>query len=326
VTASGHGVRIRRAEPADLEEIISVCGRALGWDPAGPNDAFFRWKHVDNPFGRSPIWVADDGEIVGVRAMMRWRLHHPSGDALELVRAVDTATLPSHQGLGIFTRLTMAAVEDLTAEGVHAVFNTPNPKSLPGYLKMGWTVLGRAPIAGRPRSPAALVRLARSRTAADKWGTASTVGLDPSTVLADGGRLDRLAQRTPQPAGWCTRPAPDYLGWRYSLAALHYRLVPVGPGDDPATVLAVRVRQRGQATELSIGEVVGAAVSRADLVRLLRRSGADVALAAGGSDWPIGGLLPLPRSGPVLTWRPLALTEVPQVEDLRLSLGTLELF
>jgi GNAT superfamily N-acetyltransferase len=184
-------IDIRRAGPADLAEIIDVCGQALGWDPTKPNDAFFRWKHLENPFGESPMWVATDGDsIVAVRAMMRWRFrHHPSNEVMNVVRAVDTATLPSHQGQGLFTKLTMAAVEELTAEGVAAVFNTPNAKSRPGYLKMGWVELGRVPIRVRPRTPMALVKMARSRVPADKWGEPSTIGLEPRQTFGNAERL-----------------------------------------------------------------------------------------------------------------------------------------
>src|SRR4029079_3500391 len=102
-----------------------------------------RWKHVDNAFGRSPMWVACDGErIAGFRAFMRWEFEG-AGEVKRAVRTVDTATHPDYQGQGIFTKLTLAGLEELAAEGVDFVFNTPNDKSRPGYLKMGWHVLGR---------------------------------------------------------------------------------------------------------------------------------------------------------------------------------------
>ena len=41
---------------------------------------------------------------------------------------------------------------------------------------------------------------------------------------------------------------------------------------------------------------------------------------------PGHGLLPQPRQGPIVTWRPLARAEVPALSDLSFSLGDLELF
>ncbi|MEL7208906.1 MAG: GNAT family N-acetyltransferase, partial [Actinomycetota bacterium] len=123
MTSGSDSVTVRRASADDLPVIIDVCGTALQWSDLDTDQAFFRWKHLENPWGASPIWVAVDGEeggpadpapIVGVRTMMRWGLNDPSGAAHQAVRAVDTATLPSHQGRGIFSRTTMAAVESLT--------------------------------------------------------------------------------------------------------------------------------------------------------------------------------------------------------------------
>ena len=40
-------------------------------------EAFFDWKHEQNPFGRSPAWVAvDGGEVVGFRTFLRWEHRH----------------------------------------------------------------------------------------------------------------------------------------------------------------------------------------------------------------------------------------------------------
>ena len=139
-------VQVRRATDADRDAILAVCAAALGWKPQDPNAAFFSWKHDDNAFGASPMWVAADeaDRIVGVRAFMRWRFATPNGGRIEMVRAVDTATHPDAMGQGIFRRLTLGALPALADMGVDAVFNTPNDKSRPGYLKMGWQIVGRA--------------------------------------------------------------------------------------------------------------------------------------------------------------------------------------
>ena len=62
---------------------------------------------------------------------------------------------------------------------------------------------------------------------------------------------------------------------------------------------------------------------RAALGRLIRRAG-DYAIACGlGVSYGLG---PLPRFGPVVTWRPLARPAVAALGELALSLGDLELF
>lgn len=305
MSQSADGVTIRRATEGELDAVIDCCATALGWRAGDPNADFFRWKHRDNHFGPSPIWVAiDGGKVVGVRALMQWRLQR--GDrTLRLVRAVDTATLPSHQGRGIFRRLTTAAVQELTAEGFDAIFNTPNDKSRPGYLKMGWTEVGRIPIAMRVSGPASAWRLRNARTAAGKWGEPVTIG----RAITDLGV--EVVAWTP-PAGWHTPITADYVSWRYGFEPLGYRLV------DGAIV---RVRTRGPVRELSVCEVLGAAPA---VGQILRATNADVAIATGIG--PRAGFIPIPALGPRLTWRQMRLTETPVLDDLALSLGSIELF
>jgi len=90
------GIVIRRADSDDIPAALEVASRALVWNPHDPNEAFFRWKHIDNPAGASPMWVAvDDGMVCGFRAMLRWTFADRS-HTRSAVRAVDTATDPDH--------------------------------------------------------------------------------------------------------------------------------------------------------------------------------------------------------------------------------------
>lgn len=333
---------VRRAEPEEIGAVIAVCGSALAWSEADNNDAFFRWKHLENPFGPSPIWVATEpspsgtgDSIVGVRAMMRWELSSAGGERRTLTRAVDTATLPSHQGRGIFSRLTMTAVKELTDQGDDAVFNTPNDKSRPGYLKMGWQTVGRVPVVVRPRSVGSLLAMARSRVPAEKWGLATDVGLAPSEAFADLealGRTLRALGPEGRPSNWSTPLSPAYLRWRTAFEPLACRVLPIGGTLDDGFVV-FRLRHRGELRQLSLLHIVGVTSShslRRAVSGLMKRTGADVALAAGkvlGSTLrPASGLVPLPKAGPLLTWRPLDSEPVPPMRDLDLPLGTIELF
>ena len=97
-------VTTRRASTDDFAAILELARAALGWSDG--DAAFLEWKHRQNPFGESPMWVAEaDGRVVGFRAFMRWELTTPDGDALSAARAVDTATDPEFQGRGIFAAL-----------------------------------------------------------------------------------------------------------------------------------------------------------------------------------------------------------------------------
>jgi GNAT superfamily N-acetyltransferase len=323
-------IEIRPAGPSDRAAVLELLAASLGWSADERHEAFFDWKHEQNPFGRSPAWVAvADGKVVGFRTFMRWEHEAPGGEVVPAVRAVDTATHPSHQGRGIFRQLTLQALHDLGAQGVVFVFNTPNDQSRPGYLKMGWTPVGRLATGVRVRSPAAMARMARARVPADLWSAPSHGGCPAPDVLADPG-LDDLLASTPPATGLATRRTAEYLRWRYRLAPLAYRAVTLD--NDVRSGLAIfRLRRRGPALECALCEVLVPAGAR-DAGRALtrsmaRKSGADYVIRVGGPAIDRMGFVRVPAQGPVLTWYPLG-DRPPggRLEDWALTLGDVELF
>ncbi|MGI9602568.1 MAG: GNAT family N-acetyltransferase [Acidimicrobiales bacterium] len=310
-------IRIRKALPDELDAVVALAGRALGWNPAEPNRTLFEWKHSANPFGPSRLWVAVDADqIVGIRALMRWEFRRPDSRVARAVRPVDTATDPDHQGRGIFRRLTEHAIEAEAADGVSFVFNTPNDQSRPGYLKMGWQEVGQVATWVRPHSLPALARMARSREPAQKWSLPTDAGDDPVTVFTDQ-FVDHLATDPDQ--AMTTNRSGSFLRWRYGLPELHYRVITT---DDAAVVF--RLRRRGVATELVLADVLAVAPAAVtDALKKVRRAvSADYEIAAGSS---VPGLLRLPGQGPVLTTRRLA-EAAPGLDDFALRLGDIELF
>lgn len=327
-------IGVRRATEDDLDRVLFVCQEALEWSPGDCNEGFFRWKHLANPFGPSDMWVAEDvtdakAELVGVRAMMRWRLERPGSAPMTVARAVDTSTLSSHQGQGIFTRLTMAAVDEFSSDrSVHGIFNTPNEKSRPGYLKMGWWSLGRTSLRVRPRSPSVLPRIAGNRTAGDKWGRTLQVGLAPEEALADDEAVEAAIAASAPSHHWHTPLSAAYVQWRSSFEPLGCRVSLLGAHPAEGFII-FRVRERGDVLQLSLLHVVdgGASPSRTRraIKQLLDETGADVAVGSGHSLPIATGAALIPRSGPVLTWRPLEPNGKPPGK-LDLDLGTLESF
>ncbi len=247
-------VEIRRATDADRQGILDLLATSLGREADPRYEALFAWKHEENPFGRSPAWVATDGgQLAGFRVLMRWEFVQ-AGTVVKAVRAVDTATHPDFQGQGIFTRLTLHALEELR-DDVSFVFNTPNDQSRPGYLKMGWQVIGRLPTAVRPIHLAGIPRIATARVPAERWSSPSTAGESAAEVLDDRAALERLLATLPEPDGIRTRLSPDFLRWRYRTPLLAYRAVVAAGGLEDGVAL-FRIRGRGSAREAALSTVI----------------------------------------------------------------------
>jgi len=265
--AAKPGVSVRRFVDDDLPEVLELLDASLGGGPAGRRPPeFFRWKHLQNPFGRSFLLLAEsEGRLVGLRAFLRWRF--TAGDrAVTAARAVDTATHPDFQGRGIFTRLTLAALDEVRGQ-VDLVFNTPNGKSGPGYLKLGWREVGKVPVAVRPRRPLRLLLAGRARTRPAPEVTA----VPAAEALADEAALAGLLAREPAPRGLATPRTPEYLRWRYDAAPLlGYRAVTEERGGELAGLALFRVRPRGRLWESTVAEVL-AGGEEATARRLLRR-------------------------------------------------------
>jgi len=324
-------VVVRRATERELPDILTLAAAALGWREGEPNEALFRWKHRENPFGSSPMWVAEvDGRLAGFRTFVRWQWERDVEPRIaHAVRAVDTATHPDFQGRGIFTKLTLGAIEELASEGIDFVFNTPNDKSRPGYVKMGWKVVGRLPVRVRLSGPSAAVRMVSSRVPADKWSIESDVGLEPSVAFANTAAIGSLLASQPPVRGLRTCRSVAFLRWRYGLGPLAYRVLQA-TDDAVDGLLVFRLRMRGGAVEAVVDDVI-VPEARADVERrlvreLARRSGADYLIRIDHRRLPPGGFVPLPRQGPILTWRAVTEDAMPLLSEWDVRLGDIELF
>jgi GNAT superfamily N-acetyltransferase len=305
----------RTATDADLPAILRLLGASMGRVDDERFEELFRWKHIDNAFGPSPMWVACDGtDIVGLRTLMRWEFER-AGRVFRCVRAVDTATHPDYQGRGIFSGLTRAALPALDADGVDFVFNTPNSQSLPGYLKMGWREIGRAPTRVRPLSPRGAVGLFRNRVPASHWSEPPDFGVPVTEAIDD---IVRHAQPAERLQTRCTR---GFLQWRYEMPLLAYRVVPAAGGG-----AILRIRRRGTAREAVVAALFASdALARRDVMRAVRRAvagHADHLIALG----TVPDSLPISSLGPIVTTRDLASTAPTSISDFDLSLGDIELF
>ena len=149
-------------------------------------------------------------------------------------------------------------------------------------------------------------------------------GQPAGDVLKEPATAEALLTHAPT-SGFRTRRTSDYLAWRTSLPALHYRLLLASNLDPAEGGLVFRLRRRGDALEAAVIEaLVPDTRTGIRLVRrMLRETRADYAVGLrGAGSLP---LVPLPRQGPRLTARPLAATP-PSLAEWTLTLGDVELF
>jgi GNAT superfamily N-acetyltransferase len=320
-------VLIRPATVGDLPAVLELARRALAWTD---DDAkFLTWKHVENPFGESPMWVALDGDrVVGFRSFMRWEFVTAGGSIVRAARAVDTATDPGYQGRGIFTQLTQTAITALPDAGVDLIFNTPNAKSLAGYRKLGWSEVGRLPVAVMPTSWRFPLVVVTARQAAGRAPLPAGAGERPAEVFADPA-VDGLLASQPAPRGLGTHRTRAYLLWRYGNEALGYRAV-LADGGVERGVAVFRVRRRGWATEAVLCDVLvpdgDASVGRVLARRVAHLGRADYVLRIHGGAVTADPFVRIPRIGPVLACRSLGMQAPTQLARWKLTMGDIELF
>jgi len=307
-------IEIREYTDQDLHQVLDVLRRALGETAVLQRTAEqWAWKHELNPFGRSLVLVAVSGSrIVGVRAFMRWLLTTTTGETIRCVRAVDTATHPEFHRRGIFRDLTLAAVDLARSHGVQLIFNTPNAKSGSGYLKMGWSEVGRIGVLARPS-----IRALRRR---DREVDGDYLRHSDSF---SGGVSDR------PPQGLRTPRSRSYLNWRYQgHPTARYATISAG-----ATLAFVRSNLRNGRSELVISDVIGAD-PRTAFRAVIKESTADYMVAWHRKGSPerraaiAAGLLPVPGLK-ALTLVANPLVDIPEATaglgSWDLSIGDLEL-
>jgi hypothetical protein len=318
------GIEVRRASREDLPGILELARRSLGW--TDDTTEFLEWKHLQNPFGESPMWLAIDGErIVGFRAFLRWEFTAGADRIVRAVRAVDTATDPDYQGRGIFTLVTQTAIGELPALGIELIFNTPNEKSLPGYLKMGWVELGRLPVAVMPTSWRFPFAIATARRSAGRMPLPTTAGESAGDVFATGA-VDEFLDDQPARHGLTTRRSREFLQWRYGNRDLDYRALVTYTG-----CAVFRRRWRGRAVEGVVCEVITRGGDQEAARRLVRRvgaeAGADYLIRVDERPFTVDPFIRIPSVGPVLACRGLgAAAAVPSLADFALGMGDVELF
>ncbi|MEP0713374.1 GNAT family N-acetyltransferase [Algoriphagus sp.] len=312
-------MQIRQATNDDLPAIINLLKASLGESLTPKSEELWTWKHQTNPFGKSPMLLAEDnGFLCGVRVFLRWEFRHGE-KVIPACRAVDTAIHPQHQGKGLFKNLTLSLAEKLKEDGVALIYNTPNAQSMPGYLKMDWQKWGKLPLKmyfnlhlGKSKNQSPL----------SDWSSLTTL---LAKIENDKFSADEIR----------TNLAPGYLRWRYVDCPLFpYHFI----SDGETYLLIYRIKNGKIGKELrivdffqlsSFGEneklqlnIRLKTIQKNEGVRFTSFSGLQVK-----NTLPIElGHLPVMSVGPEVTLRKLATQENVLSMPWAWSLGDLEVF
>jgi GNAT superfamily N-acetyltransferase len=341
---------VRRATRDDTDRILELVKLSLGEGVIPRSREYWNWKHHRNPFGDSPMLIAEDGDLlVGLRVFMRWEWAG-GGKQFKAVRAVDTATHPDYRGKGIFSKLTRRLVDEMRDEGVHFIFNTPNGQSMPGYLKMGWKSVGKTDLMIRPLKPMKVVsalrrggiRDADADTDSGDNGMDAFASAEAFFDSPDATKILSLVVNGSQDFRLRTPISAPYLRWRYAeIPGFDYHAAWGLDGGDAAVVF-FRMKSQGALEELRIADLlVGRTSGSKRIARNLLRglaagTNADYVSAMAAPHLPgrmaliRSGFIPAPRLGPILTVRLLnddpGLTDPYRRSSWRLTTGGMELF
>lgn len=314
-------MHIREATKADIPNIVSLLQISLGEALLPKSEKVWNFKHFDNPFGKSLVLVAtDEKKIIGVRAFMRWNWHLNSRE-FKVYRAVDTAVHPEYQGRGIFRNLNTKAVELAEKGGNDFIFNTPNSKSLPGNLKLGWREVDKIQVQVSPSNPLYFLRSNIPATYSIQK-EASVEELDNLIAQYNQDQRERKKIFTPK--------SLNYLEWRYE----HNPLQSYEIYADKDLYLAGYLKAHKFFVEFRITEHIfiddyGREKIKKKMKELSRKFKVPVISYSAHvkfSSLDFGG-----NFGPILTFRNLQLDSVFQQEFFKLknwnyTLGDLELF
>ena len=318
-------MEIRTATIEDLPAMVDLMRRSLGEALMPKSETFFRWKHIDNPFGSSKMIVAvDQGKIIGLRTFMRWQWVRGE-ERISAVRAVDTATDPAYHGKGIFTKLTMQAVTECTEEGVGLVFNSPNSSSMPGYVKMGWYANGKMPLLIAPGS--LFPRLYREKKVNELYSS-----FDLGNALKS---LKHDWQIKPGNIDFQTAIDLTYLNWRYKDCPVATYGAIIEPG---AFGMIFRLKKINRFLELRICDwwledatvFKQASSAYRKLIKKIRPVMVSCApIHEKGNREKFKGMMGPFKKGPIITLRTLALQKLPDFNHFhhwKPSIGSMELF
>jgi GNAT superfamily N-acetyltransferase len=138
---------------ANIEDYLKLFEASYGQNSKLTAD-YLRWLYEANPHGRAVgVDAYFNGELAAHYATIP-RVYRVGADDILGLLSVNTATHPSHQRNGLFTRLATATFEQASQEGYQYVVGIANAQSIKGFLnKLEFEHLGQVGLALGRRPP-----------------------------------------------------------------------------------------------------------------------------------------------------------------------------
>jgi hypothetical protein len=145
-----------------VERVLEVLSDAF--EDEADHD-WYRWKHLEGPWGPSHGWVAQDAEgVLGVLCCLPWPLQ-VGNERIVASRMVDGGTTVRARRRGVFSALVAREVEEVALWAEPLVFGTATPEAAVAHVRNGATALPALAHRYGVPSPSRPVPLEHGRTA-----------------------------------------------------------------------------------------------------------------------------------------------------------------
>lgn len=191
-------------------------------DKVATSHEFLEWLYLKNPFGKAIGFIAYDGDVPVSQLFLTFQQAVFNGELHTVAVASNACTMESHRGQGHFHRIFMLLVEEAKKMDVPFIWAYPNPNSLRGFIKTGFSIVKECSLE--------LVPISVLGIASDLLKKKSfTVDASVGDVAVDMARLKKFTLLTPDTQAQWSEPdiaserhrvwrvpmTHEQLSWRY---------------------------------------------------------------------------------------------------------------
>jgi hypothetical protein len=216
-------------------------------------------------------------------------------------------------------------------QGYQFVFNTPNKNSMPGYLKMGWKLAGRLPVAVRFSKPLSMVRQLAFKRSLENISSFVESETPQQILSRPDFQLVLDQYNATSPGKFRTAHTVESLTWRYvDVPVAKYHVLAIWDDKNLAAAVFYRLKPSRAGLEMRVTDVIAAGEKKFSDFNpsIVKRAKEHGAFFITSSNF-IGTRLLSAYIGPQVTVRSIGDFSLGDLEDFNQwspSLGDMELF